>query len=104
MSWLKRNVDVTELFELRHESLVGCPKESLVRICRFLGVDAQNDYADACAGIVFQRPLRSRELTPWDGMAISLVGSRMDDYGFLIGLWIHELGAERSVPAGSGAP
>ena len=94
VSWLKREIDGAELFELRHESFVVAPKDSLVRLCRFLGVDAPDDYADACAGIVHRRPHRSRELTPWDEAAVALVRSRMDGFEFLKGYGFTEEVAE----------
>jgi hypothetical protein len=55
---------------VRHESMIERPQHELKRICDFLGVEAETSYLDACAGIVFPSPQRTRDLVDWgDGAA-----------------------------------
>jgi hypothetical protein len=58
---------------VRHESLVEDPRSELTRMCEFLGVEAEPDYLDACAAIVFRSPQRTRDLVEWDPEQIAAV-------------------------------
>ena len=53
------------LMELRHERIVADPRASLAALCRFLGVDAPDDYLDACASVVRKTPQRTRFTINW---------------------------------------
>lgn len=71
--------------ELRHEDLVADPGLHLRRLCTFLGVEATDDYVDACASIVFKEPRPSRKDLPWPEAYRQLVEERMAAFPFLAG-------------------
>jgi hypothetical protein len=63
--------DEESVLTVRHESLIADPKAELRGLCRFLGVDAEPAYVDACAAIVFPAPRRTRESVTWTPAAIA---------------------------------
>lgn len=48
-----------------HEDFVADPGGQLTRLCRFLGVEAEEDYLRAAAGLVAPAPRRSRIEVEW---------------------------------------
>ena len=54
-----------EFLTTYHEDLVANPKQELERVCRFLGLDTDESYLDACAAIIFEKPQRTRQLIDW---------------------------------------
>jgi hypothetical protein len=64
-----------------HETMVADPREQLGRLCRFLGVEADDGYVDDCAEIVFPAPQRARGLIDWQAdqiEAIEQIAARHD--------------------------
>jgi hypothetical protein len=53
------------ILALRHEDLLEAPQETLAAACRHLGLDAPQDYLDACAGVLYGSPSRSRDSFQW---------------------------------------
>lgn len=78
-------VQPESLLPVRYETFIADPKDGLTSICRFLGVEAENGYRDACASIVRPRPDRSREMVPWTQPWIKEVESRIPRFAFLEG-------------------
>jgi hypothetical protein len=70
---------------IRHENVVRRPKEELAGACEFLGVEADDDYLDACASIVFESPNRTRSLVEWPPGEIEAVRDVIDRHSFLAG-------------------
>ena len=70
---------------LRHESLIEAPQHELVRLCGYLGVEPDPDYLDACAGIVFRSPRRTRDEVSWTGDDIESVEALIGRRSFLQG-------------------
>ncbi|GBD39617.1 hypothetical protein HRbin37_01900 [bacterium HR37] len=91
VSEVKRRLKEEEVFELRHEDFISNPREYLERLCRFLGVDAGEDYLKDCAGIVFKNPHRSRFDLNWDLKLIELVKARSLSFPFLKGYSYEEI-------------
>lgn len=56
---------VAGFHRLYHEDLVADTPGTLAPLCRFLGVDAPDDYLAACDGVVFPSPRRTRDGAPW---------------------------------------
>jgi hypothetical protein len=81
----KGATDPADLFELRHEDFVARPRHKLGELCGFLGVDAADDYLDACAGVVFDSPRRTRRELAWPDALVDEVRGRMAAYPFLRG-------------------
>jgi hypothetical protein len=73
------------LMTIRHEALVRSPTTELARACDFLGVDADDDYLEACASIVFPAPKTARELIEWTPAARDAVQEIIDRHAFLAG-------------------
>jgi hypothetical protein len=74
-----------ELERVRHEDLVARPAETLVALCRFLGIEASHDYIDACAALVHSEPHRTRHQVSWKPDLLRSVEARVDTIGFLEG-------------------
>ena len=51
--------------DVRLEDLIEDSRATLIRACEFLGLTASPDYLDACAGIVYPLPHRSRSRFEW---------------------------------------
>jgi hypothetical protein len=82
---LRRATDRADLYELRHEEFVAGPRRKLAELCGFLGVDAPDDYLDACASVVFDSPRRTRRELEWTPALVGEVRGRMSAYSFLRG-------------------
>ena len=54
-----------ELYEVRYEDFTKEPSSSLIHLCRFIGVEAPDDYVKACAALVDQAGRRSRSRFEW---------------------------------------
>jgi len=50
---------------LHHEDLVAAPRDELRRLARDLGLRPPDDWVEAAAERVYERPHRSRDLVPW---------------------------------------
>lgn len=58
-------LSTSELLDVRYESFATDPTQSLSEICRFLDVEADPAYLDACASIVWPSTNRSRDKVDW---------------------------------------
>jgi hypothetical protein len=85
LAGIRRCVDATSLLSVHHETFVADPEGGLATVCRFLGVDADQDYLQACGRIIRRRPDRSRELVAWVQPWIEHVEQRIADFDFLRG-------------------
>jgi hypothetical protein len=81
----KTQIPNTDLFEIRHEAFVANPHGLLQELCRFLGMEATDDYLEACAGIVFQAPRQTRTGAQWYYELIRLVQDNIARFPFLQG-------------------
>ncbi len=82
---LKNRIDSADILDIPHESFIENPKEALGRCCRFLGLDAPEDYLTDSASIVFKSPNLSRHKVTWSPELISTVAERMKAFPFLQG-------------------
>ncbi|MGH2382323.1 MAG: sulfotransferase [Candidatus Limnocylindria bacterium] len=82
---LGERIGPEHLLRLRHEDVILDPRSSLTRACTFLGVDAPEDYLDACASILYAAPSRSREKVTWTAERRALVQARIGEFDFLEG-------------------
>lgn len=62
---LKGRLGQDEIIDLRHEDLIADPRQTMSRLCGFLGQPAPPDYLDACASIVYASPHQSRHEARW---------------------------------------
>lgn len=82
---LKKNIEPQDIFELKHELLIDNPQKALQELCNFLGIEANKDYLNDCASIVFKSPRKTRETIEWSEAQIELVKSKMAKFDFLQG-------------------
>ena len=82
---IKRQVNDGNMLEIPHESMIEHPIRWLRILCEFLGINCPDDYAAACAQIVFASPNKSRRDIEWSRDSIELVRVRMTSYDFLSG-------------------
>lgn len=82
---LRSSLDDASLLSMRYEDFIAQPEQSLVAVCRFLGLDAGADYLAACHAILRKAPDRSRALVQWEPGWIEQVQERMAAFGFLAG-------------------
>ena len=73
------------IFELRHEELVEDPESALSGLCRFLDLECEESYLEACAGAVYESPHKSRHKLEWDAESIAAVQDGIEHYDFLRG-------------------
>ena len=69
--------------DLRHEDLIGDPRQAVRDLCRFLEVAPHADYVEACAGIIYENPHRSRFDVDWPPALVDEVARRLQSYDFL---------------------
>lgn len=81
----KKTLNSNQLFELKHESFIENPKTHLQELCNFLGVEADDDYLNDCASIVYKSPHKSRHDFPWNKELIEIVKNKIDEFPFLQG-------------------
>lgn len=74
-----------DLRQVRYESFLADPQAVLRDLCRFLGVEASNEYLSACVSIVRATPHRSRHDVVWPEGLVASVTERMADFDFLEG-------------------
>ncbi len=72
------------LHTVRYENLVADPEGELRDVCRFLGLEATDEYLKVCAGIVQVRP-PERTLVQWEEDGIEFVEAKIAQYRFLDG-------------------
>ncbi len=72
-----------DIFDIYHEEFIKEPKDNLKNLLSFLGIEADNDYLDKCASIVYTKPNKSRYRIKWPGELINLVENELVNYPFL---------------------
>jgi hypothetical protein len=87
---IKKHVSRDDMFDLRHESFIDNPKFWLAKICDFLGAESLNGYLDACAGIVYKSPHKSRHETPWSDELLDVIMRKKEQFPFLEGYAFEE--------------
>lgn len=85
LSALRAELDPTDLLSVRYEEFIDRPDAHLQELCRFLGVDAPDDYLAACTGILRPIPDRHRQMVHWDQTWIDAVQARSAQVDFLAG-------------------
>jgi hypothetical protein len=74
---LSRKLGPTKVFTLYHEDLVAEPRRCLAELCDFLDLEAEAEYLDACAGIVYEKPHQSRHRIDWPEQLKSKISETM---------------------------
>ena len=58
-------LDPSELLDIRYESFITEPAASLAEVCRFVGLEPGPAYLEACAGVIWPSPSRTRDGVEW---------------------------------------
>lgn len=82
---LRAQLNDAALLAVRYEDFVRQPEEHLTRLCRYLGIEAEDDYVQACRSILRPAPDRSRDMVRWDSKWIDAVKEKIAQYDFLEG-------------------
>jgi hypothetical protein len=80
---LRERIDPEDLVTVRYEDFVRGPQESLRRVCGFLGLEASDDYLEACASIVDPAFRPERRLVEWRPEQIEAVRTMIEQTPFL---------------------
>jgi hypothetical protein len=70
---------------IRHEDLIADPRGQLARLCDYIGVDPEPGYLEACAGIVYESPHRTRDRVEWSDQDRHAVDEIVARHEFLRG-------------------
>ena len=71
--------------EIRQETIVATPEDSIRKLCHYLGVEPDEGYVKDCAGIVFASPNKVRHKASWTPESIGQVTERMKPFPFFEG-------------------
>ena len=71
--------------DVRHEEVISDPSRQLKEVCGFLGVEAPDGWAEACASIVYRKPRATRTQLPWSPELVAKAEQRMVGVDFLAG-------------------
>jgi len=82
---MRAMIGADRLLTVRHEDLIADPRGQLGNACRFVGIDPSPEYLDACAGILFSSPSRTRESVEWPPELVARVGRDIERFDFLAG-------------------
>lgn len=82
---LRQQLPSTNLLTVRYEEILADPRNYLVSACRFLGVETDEEYLDACTSILYEAPERDRDVVDWDNQWIEMVQEQIEGIDFLAG-------------------
>lgn len=82
---IKKSIGEDAIFEIKHEDFVQSPADHLQSLCRFLGLEAPEDYLSACTSQVFESPRQTRQEIGWSKPNREIVADHMRGYDFLQG-------------------
>ncbi|MFW9786858.1 MAG: sulfotransferase [Candidatus Thorarchaeota archaeon] len=82
---LKKEIDSTLFLEFKLEDLINDSKTIMKSVCNFLGIEAPDDYLQACADILFDRPKTTRDTSEWNDDLIKKTLERVKEFQFLKG-------------------
>ncbi len=73
------------ILNLSHEEFVSDPKQALITLCKFIGVDPYDDYIRDAVSIVKKSTHKSRHSIVWPEKTKSIVNEYINRYDFLHG-------------------
>lgn len=74
-----------DVLTARYEEFVAAPKETLRRICAFLGVSEDENYLDACAAFTLPTQHRTRLKARWTDCQADRIAAAIAEYPWLSG-------------------
>ena len=82
---IMQHINHRNILFVRHENFIKNPQDNLNKICEFMGVENTVDYLDACTGIVYHSPVKSRHEIQWRPVDIDSVQKKISQFEFLTG-------------------
>jgi hypothetical protein len=82
---LRQQLDESSLLALRYEDFVRRPALYLAQLCHYLGVEASDDYLQACASILYPAPDQNRQMVAWEPEWVRIVQEKIEQFDFLKG-------------------
>jgi hypothetical protein len=61
------------------------PALYLAQLCHYLGVEASDDYLQACASILYPAPDQNRQMVAWEPEWVRIVQEKIEQFDFLKG-------------------
>jgi hypothetical protein len=86
---LRARIGEEAVISLRHEDLLTQPRDELARLCGFLGVEAPDDYLDACASILLQSQSKTRNSIGWTDEERRRIDAGIAEFDALSGYSMH---------------
>jgi len=80
-----RLLDASESVDIRYETFVEEPADSLAEVCRFVGIEPDATYLDACAGQVWPSVNKPRHTVDWSAGERRDIDRLIERYDFLRG-------------------
>jgi hypothetical protein len=74
-----------EVMTIRHEDFIRQPQVTLGNALGFLGQQASQEYLDACASILFEKPRQKRQAVEWKPDELRRIEEAIQQYSFLQG-------------------
>lgn len=87
---VKEQVGAADVIEFRHETFIENPVTLLRDLCLFLGLEPASEYLQACAGIVYASPHKSRDQLLWSPDLRRGVEQGIEQFSFLRGYTFEE--------------
>jgi hypothetical protein len=84
VKYVKDKVSSENFYELHSETLVANKHEELKKLVEFLGLEASEDYLQACTKIIYDRPSITRDNPDWTPELIEAVRIQMREFDFLL--------------------
>ena len=72
-----------KILDIYHEDIITNPKITLKGLIDFLGEEADDNYFENCAEIIYGQPHHSRKMTNWDRNLIKYVEQELQGFPFL---------------------
>jgi len=80
---IRQRMSRDNILFMRHEAFIDDSAACLRDICRFLGLRISGDYLNACTGIVYPSPIKSRHEITWEPDMIEIVRKQIILFDFL---------------------
>jgi hypothetical protein len=91
---VKNRYGESAMYFLHHEALIADPRAELTALCRFLAVQAHDDYLVDCSRIVNKEPNRTRISVNWPTAQIARVYEEINAYA-----WLRDYGQDSAFTA-----
>lgn len=78
-----QQVSEDESMTVYQEDFLSDPQRVIASLCTFLGVEAPDEYCDACAAIINPNPNQTRFRTKWPQHLLDDIADRMSQHSFL---------------------